>query len=54
VLARDQWKAYDCGDDPCAWGATAWAKATAGTPFDFYVSLFHGGMPPDGYTAVPA
>jgi hypothetical protein len=52
-LTADQWAAYDCQASSCKWGATALAKETAGTAFDFYLSVFYGAAPPPGYTAVP-
>jgi hypothetical protein len=53
ALAAEQWKPFDCGDDPCRWAATALAKETPGTAFDLYASVFPSGDPPAGYSAVP-
>ena len=48
-LVASEWQAYGC----CDWSAVAWAKATAGTPFDFYATVFYGEAPAEDYTAIP-
>lgn len=42
-----------CGRDPCAWQAFAWARTpVADLEWDLWVSVFEGPVP-DGYTAIP-
>ncbi len=52
-VTADEWEPFWCSGARCDFEAITWVKASTGTDFDFYASVFYGEPPAEGYSAIP-